>query len=122
MSELVIKGTIKSIGDVQVVSEKFQKVEFVVLTDDKYPKNVAFQVTNDKIDNFIKYNSEGQEVEVKFNAESKEFNGRWFTNLTAWRVQSVGDNSQQQPTQEQAPAPVQSVPPPVEGDSDELPF
>lgn len=121
MSELMIKGTIKSIGDVQVVSEKFQKVEFVVLTDDKYPKNVAFQVTNDKIDNFIKYNSEGQEVEVKFNAESKEFNGRWFTNLTAWRVQSVGENSHQQPKQQaQSFAPVQSVP--QEKDGDKLPF
>lgn len=119
MSELVIKGTIKSIGDVQVVSEKFQKVEFVIVTDDKYPKSVAFQVTNDKIDNFIKYNSEGQLVEVKFNAESKEFNGRWFTNLTAWRVQSVGENSQQ-PQQEPVPQPVQSVPP--EKESDTLPF
>lgn len=108
MSELVIKGTIKSIGDVQVVSEKFQKVEFVIVTDDKYPKSVAFQVTNDKIDNFIKYNSEGQLVEVKFNAESKEFNGRWFTNLTAWRVQSAGEI--QQETAIQAPAPVQSAP------------
>lgn len=120
MSELVIKGTIKSIGDVQVVSEKFQKVEFVIVTDDKYPKSVAFQVTNDKIDNFIKYNSEGQLVEVKFNAESKEFNGRWFTNLTAWRVQSVGDNSQH-PQQEQVPQPVQSVPT-AEKDSESLPF
>lgn len=119
MSELVIKGTIKSIGDVQVVSEKFKKVEFVVLTDDQYPKNVAFQVINDKIDNFIKYNSEGQVVEVKFNAESKEFNGRWFTNLNAWRVQSVGNDSQQAPQQQ---APVQSVAPPVENDESELPF
>lgn len=120
MSELVIKGTIKSIGDVQVVSETFKKVEFVVLTDDKYPKNVAFQVINDKIDDFIKYNSEGQVVEVKFNAESKEFNGRWFTNLNAWRVQSVGNDSQQAP-QQQAPAAVQSVPL-AEGDKDQLPF
>ena len=122
MSELVIKGTIKSIGDVQVVSEKFKKVEFVVLTDDQYPKNVSFQVINDKIDNFIKYNSEGQVVEVKFNAESKEFNGRWFTNLNAWRVQSVGNDSQQpQAPQQQAPSAVQSIAPPAADNSD-LPF
>jgi hypothetical protein len=119
MSELVIKGTIKSIGDVQVVSEKFQKVEFVIITDGKYPKLVAFQVTNDKIDNFIKYNSEGQVVEVKFNVESKEFNGRWFTNLTAWRVQSVGDNAQ--PTQEQTSETIYSAPP-VEGENSDFPF
>lgn len=117
MSELVIKGTIKSIGDVQVVSEKFKKVEFVVVTDDKFPKSIALQITNDKIDNFVKYNSEGQEVEVKFNIESKEFNGRWFTNLIAWRVQSVGDAQKQEST------PIVPIAPSVKSSDDsDLPF
>jgi len=121
MSELVIKGTIKSIGDVQVISDKFKKVEFVIeTTEDQYPKTIMFQVTNDKIDNFLKYNDKGQEVEVKFDIESKEFNGRYFTNATAWRIANVGQKPQQdaqpqQPTQS-------SVPPVAEGDKDDLPF
>jgi len=53
--ELVIKGTIKTIGEVNVVSDKFKKVEFSIETEtsNQYPKVVAFQVTNDKIDNFL---------------------------------------------------------------------
>lgn len=86
--ELVIKGTIKKIGEVQTISDKFKKVEFVIETSDQYPKLVSFQVTNDKIDNFLKFNKVGNLVEVKFNVESKEFNGKYFTNLTAWRVQN----------------------------------
>ncbi len=86
--ELVIKGTIKAIGEVQTISDKFKKVEFAIETNDQYPKLVSFQVTNDKIDNFLKFNKVGNLVEVKFNAESKEFNGRYFTNLTAWKVQN----------------------------------
>lgn len=97
--ELVIKGTIKTIGEVNVVSDKFKKVEFSIeLNFDQYPKVVAFQITNDKIDNFLKYNKVGQSVEVKFNAESKEYNGRFFTNLTAWRVQNLATNAQAQNT------------------------
>lgn len=120
MSELVIKGTIKSIGDVQVISDKFKKVEFVIeTTEDQYPKTIMFQVTNDKIDNFLKNNDEGQEVEVKFNIESKEYNGRYFTNATAWRVANVG-TQKETPAQQQQP--VQSIAPPAEGDNDSLPF
>ena len=115
--ELVIKGTIKTIGDVNVVSDKFKKVEFGIETSDQYPKLVAFQITNDKIDNFLKYNKVGQSVEVKFNAESKEYNGRFFTNLTAWRVQNLATNTQAQNT---APAlPTQNE---VEVEESDLPF
>ena len=115
--ELVIKGTIKTIGEVNVVSDKFKKVEFSILTSDQYPKVVAFQITNDKIDNFLKYNKVGQSVEVKFNAESKEYNGRFFTNLTAWRVQNLATNAQAQNT---APAlPTQNE---VAVEEDSLPF
>ena len=35
----------------------------------------------------------GQEVNVFFEVESKEFNGRWFTNLRAWKVDVIGGSS-----------------------------
>ena len=115
--ELVIKGTIKTIGEVNVVSDKSKKVEFSIETADQYPKIVSFQITNDKIDNFLKYNKVGQSVEVKFNAESKEYNGRFFTNLTAWRVQNLATNTQGQNT---APAlPTQNE---VSVEESDLPF
>lgn len=124
MSELVITGTIKVIGEPQTISDKFRKLEFVVETEGQYPKTIAFQVVNDGIDKFLKYNSEGQVVEVKFNVESKEYNGKYFTNVTAWSIRSSNgtENAAKQTPQLVVPAPVYSSVPPAEGDKDDLPF
>lgn len=59
----------------------------VLETVEQYPKKVAFNMYGDKIVNL----RIGQEVNVSFDIESKEFNGRWFTNLKAWKVE-VKDN------------------------------
>lgn len=126
MSELVITGTIKSIGEPNAISDKFRKLEFVLVTDGQYPKTIAFQVVNDGIDKFLKYNSEGQVVEVKFNIESKEYNGRYFTNATAWSIRNAKEketNSQTPTAPEQNQlSPVLSNVPLAEGNKDDLPF
>ena len=36
-------GTIKSIGEVKTISEKFRKCEFVITTDGDYPQIIMFQ-------------------------------------------------------------------------------
>lgn len=59
----------------------------VLETVEQYPKKVAFNMYGDKIVPL----QIGQEVTVSFDIESKEFNGRWFTNLKAWKVE-VSDN------------------------------
>tara|TARA_R110002051_G_scaffold322578_1_gene413450 strand:- start:70 stop:342 length:273 start_codon:yes stop_codon:yes gene_type:complete len=64
----------------------WKKQCFVIETDDKYPKKVAFDLWNDKIDEFKIV--EGESVTVSINIESREYNGRWFTNVTGWKVES----------------------------------
>lgn len=59
----------------------------VLETVEQYPKKVAFNMYGDKIVPM----QIGSEVTVSFDIESKEFNGRWFTNLKAWKVE-VKDN------------------------------
>lgn len=59
----------------------------VLETTDQYHKKVAFNMYGDKITPL----QIGQEVTVSFDIESKEFNGRWFTNLKVWKVE-VKDN------------------------------
>lgn len=120
MSELVITGTIKLIGEPQTISDKFRKLEFVLVTDGQYPKTIAFQVVNDNIDKFLKYNTEGQVVEVKFNIESKEYNGKYFTNVTAWSIRGNRENAPESTSA--TPSVAQAPPPPVEGENDVLPF
>ena len=68
---------------------KWQSQDAVIETDGQYPKKVCFNMFGDKIIPL----SIGQEVNVFFEVESKEFNGRWFTNLRAWKVDVIGGSS-----------------------------
>jgi len=86
MSELTMKGAIKLINPIKVISDKFSVREFVITTADKYPQEVIFQTVNDKMDIIAPY-GQGQEVEVYFNVRGREYNGRYFNTLDAWKVQ-----------------------------------
>ena len=61
-----------------------KKQLFVVETQDQYPKKICFEVLNDKI--AFGQISEGTPVKVFFDPESREWQGRWFTSLRAWRM------------------------------------
>ncbi|MDR0995294.1 MAG: DUF3127 domain-containing protein [Tannerella sp.] len=66
--------------------------EYVLETHDQYPKKICFEVYGaDKISQFnIR---EGEELTVYFDIESREWNGRWFTRLRAWKVERGGGRS-----------------------------
>jgi single-strand DNA-binding protein len=49
---------------------------------------VKFQINQDKCNILDKF-KEGQEVEVSFNLRGREWNGKYFTNLEAWKVFGV---------------------------------
>lgn len=86
MSELKLNGTIKVIGEKQTFDSGFQKVEFVVTTDDQYPQDVKFEIVQDKCDDFLKYNKVGKQVEVSFNVRGNEYKEKYYVNLSAWKV------------------------------------
>ncbi len=58
--------------------------DYVLETADQYPKKVCFNLFGDKIDQFTI--AIDDQVNVSFDIESKEYNGRWFTNIRAWKV------------------------------------
>jgi len=88
-----IKGTIQQILKVESGTSKagkeWKKQDFVVVTDEKFPKTVCITLFGDKMSLLDPF-SEGMEVEVSINIESREFNGKWFHNVTAWKIDSVG--------------------------------
>ncbi len=97
MSELKVNGILKTIlpivtGDKKDGSGQWKKIEFVVTNNDGYEGRemlYCFQIFGaEKVDNFIKYNQEGNQVEVKFNVQTNEHNGKYYTNLSAYRVES----------------------------------
>ena len=77
---------------------------YVLETLDQYPRKVHFEVFGE---DRIKQNpcDVDQLVTVSFDIESREFNGRWYTSIRAWRIQQ-GDMTQAVPGTAPAAAPV----------------
>jgi len=113
MSELKLSGKIKVIGEQQTFDSGFTKVEFVITTLDQYPQDVKFEVTQDRVEDFLKYNQVGKEVEVSFNVRGNEYNGKYYVNLQAWKVFGLKNE-----TVEEKPL----HPQPIEECDDSLPF
>lgn len=66
----------------------WRKREFILETDGKFPKKVCIQMWGDKIDQFGL--SEGQTITVSIEVESREYSGKWYTDVKAWRVVKQG--------------------------------
>jgi len=82
-----IKGKITHVLEpVTGTSEKgdWKKQTFVLLTEGEYPKQIAFDVFKDKIP-APKVNDI---VSVSINLESREYSGKWYTNITAWKIET----------------------------------
>jgi hypothetical protein len=91
-----MKGAIKLINPVKVISDKFSVREFVITTADKYPQEVIFQTVNDKMDIIAPY-GQGQEVTVSFNVRGREYNGKYYNTLDAWKVQGEATSPVNEP-------------------------
>jgi hypothetical protein len=95
----------------------WKKQEFVLETKDQYPKKVCFTVWGEKIDQFAL--QPGEEVTLSFDLESREYNGRWYTEVKAWGIRK---GRQETP----AGGPVEPPPfigvPPLSEPEEQLPF
>lgn len=88
-----ISGTIKVIFDPQTFSSGFSKREFVITTADKFPQDIKLECLKDKAA-MLDELAEGQPVKVQFDINGREYNGRYFVNLSAWRIEpSEGESS-----------------------------
>lgn len=70
---------------------KWEKQEFVIETEEQYPKKVCISLWGDKVKS-LEGISEGDLVTVSVNIESREYNGRWYTDVRAWRLQREEGN------------------------------
>ena len=64
------------------------KRDFVLeTTGDKYPKKICFSAWGDKSAEIANYPS-GAELKISFEVSSREYNGKWYTDLRAWKIES----------------------------------
>lgn len=90
--------------------------DYVLETADQYPKKVCFNLFNDKIDQFPM--AIDDQVNVSFDIESREYNGRWYTTIRAWKVEKNVINAEPATS-----APVASFDvDPGAGEGSDLPF
>ena len=94
-----VTGKIENILETQTGTSKagkeWKKTSFVVKTDDEYNNLYCFDVFGDeKVNNFLQYNSKGDVVDVDFNVKTNEWKGKYFTSLDAWKSFKA-DNSKQ---------------------------
>ena len=90
-----LTGELIMIGDIQQISDSFQKREFVVNdASGQYAQTILFQALQDRadlLDNFI----EGDTVQVTFFLRGREWTNpkdgqvRYFNSLDAWKIEPV---------------------------------
>ncbi|RGN50938.1 MULTISPECIES: DUF3127 domain-containing protein [unclassified Bacteroides] len=64
---------------------EWKKQEYVIETHDQYPKKMCFNLWGDKIDQFAI--QAGEEMTVSFDIDCREYNGRWYNDIRAWKVE-----------------------------------
>lgn len=62
----------------------WRKQVFILETQEQYPRKVAISLLNDNIDKFPL--QVGAVVTANLDIESREWNGKWFTEVRAWQV------------------------------------
>ena len=68
---------------------QWKKQDIIVETEGQYPKKICVSIWGDKInDDQLKV---GTMLAISFDLESREYNGRWYTDVKAWRVEAAGD-------------------------------
>lgn len=90
----------------------WKKQDIIVETDGQFPKKVCVSIWGDKInEDQLK---PGNLLKLDFDIESREFNGKWYTDLKAWKVEVVGADMAQ----------IVDIPInlPADSDDDVLPF
>lgn len=68
----------------------WSKQDFIVETLEQYPRKICMNVWGqDKVNELQGFNP-GEMLTISINIESREFNGRWYTDVRAWKIQREG--------------------------------
>lgn len=108
----------------------WRKQELIIETEEQYPRTVCLICWTNQIDEIQKF-APGQTIKAQIEISSREFNGKWYTDVRVWRFDPVGApaapapaQSAPQPMMHQTPpaAPAQEYYAPSEDSVDDLPF
>jgi len=81
----VLKQILKTESGTSKSGKDWQKQTIIIETADAYPKQIAVEVSEKALSRLQDY-SEGMTITCSINIESREYNGRWFTAVRAWKI------------------------------------
>jgi len=89
-----IKGKIiqkmEPVGGVSKAGNQWKKQEYVMETLDSYPKKVKFDFFGDRADQYPL--EVGDVITLSYDIESREFNGRWYTDIRGFKAMKEDPN------------------------------
>ena len=127
VGKIILKLPLQS--GVSQAGNNWKKQEYVLETEDSYPKKVHFDFFGDKADQFPL--NVGDRVRLSFDIESRDYNGRWYTSIRGWKAEAAAAAAAAEVPQQgpavaaAAPAGAPVPPPPAFNTpeaSDDLPF
>ncbi len=84
-----LTGTIKKILPRQDFPSGFYKQEVVVTTvEDRFPQDIKLDCLREKAD-LLQNFKEGDWVKVSFDLRGREWNERYFVDLTVWKLEAI---------------------------------
>ena len=119
MAGYELTGTVKVVMDPVTFDSGFIKREFVVTTDnDRYPQNIKFECVKDRCA-LLDGVEPGKRVTVTFDVRGNEYKGKYYVNLSAWKVEA--ERAGAEPDSEGG-APLDQRAPPADEGGEGMPF
>ena len=116
-----IEGRIIHLGQVEQKSEKFRMRIIVIETADKYPQQIPVQFTNANVDKAESLKL-GDVVTISCNIRGREYSGKWYISLDAWRIEATAQSTPVTPLPAIGQNVSKALPPIVDNLSEDLPF
>ena len=86
---------------------EWKKQEIIIQTEEQYPKSICITLWGNTISNNIKQDNK---IKASVDIESREFNGKWYTTVKAWKIESLSASNEVEKNFNEAP--------PLRGDED----
>lgn len=96
--DLKISGNVTQVLEEQSGESKngpWRKRDFILETGGEYPKKICITQWGDNIDqNSV---SKGDSVTAHIDIQSREYKGKWYTDVKAWKIEKEGGSSSAPP-------------------------
>lgn len=94
----------------------WRKQDLIIETDEQYPKTICLTCWTNQVDE-IQNMVPGQMIKAQIDISSREFNGKWYTDIRVWRFDPVGQTvpNTSQTQAAAASAPMHQTPTPGAG-------